>query len=200
MAMAAFKVSREYAKKWFTKMLTVALTLAFVTGMLGFVLDMQGTFSGKLCSVVSQLESQMKQTITKTGGDLDAETVVRLKEIRENVQKRLSNLHILAASWDNLSPTSPNQQLVSNIQKGCNTGMQSGNTDSTNILFVAMQYLVVCMLFNRLIIESANLASAIVGSTGINTNGSQEVSGGVGGMQRGGMASKGVQGNGKNPM
>ena len=82
MAMAAFKVSREYAKKWFTKMLTVALTLAFVTGMLGFVLDMQGTFSGKLCSVVSQLESQMKQTITKTGGDLDAETVVRLKEIR----------------------------------------------------------------------------------------------------------------------
>ena len=107
---------------------------------------------------------------------------------------------ILTQGDSPLSFGSPNQKLVEKIQSGCSKGMSSTTDSDTNLLFVAMQYLVVCMLFNRLIIESANLASAIVGSTGINTNGSQEVSGGVGGMQRGGMASKGVQGNGKNPM
>ena len=48
------------------------------------------------------------------------------------------------------------------------------------------------MLFNRLLTEAANIASALVGASGVNS-GSQEVSGGLGGMaQRGGLKGKGT--------
>ena len=106
---------------------------------------------------------------------------------------------ILTQGDSPLSFGSPNQKLVEKIQSGCSKGMSSTTDSDTNLLFVAMQFLVICMLFNRLLTEAANIASALVGASGVNS-GSQEVSGGVGGMQRGGMASKGVQGNGKNPM
>lgn len=184
-ALAAFKTTRDYAKKWLVKLVTIALTLALVTGMLGFVLSMQGTFSGQLCRVVSELKTHMEENKSN-----DAETKNALARVTTDVQARLSKLHILAVDIDSLSPAAPNQQLVSKIKSGCSAGMNS-STSNSNLLFVAMQYLVICLLFNRLITEMANVASAVVGASGVNGS-TSEVSGGVGGVtQRGGLKSSG---------
>ena len=192
--MAAFKMTREYAKKWMVKTLTIALTLALVTGMLGFVLKMQGTFSGSLCQVVGELKNQMKKhSNLEPGVPLPEPLKSELEEVESGIKTRLLFLHALAVDYDSpLSFGSPNQKLVEKIQSGCSKGMSSTTDSDTNLLFVAMQFLVICMLFNRLLTEAANIASALVGASGVNS-GSQEVSGGLGGMaQRGGLKGKGT--------
>ena len=193
-AMAAFKMTREYAKKWMVKTLTIALTLALVTGMLGFVLKMQGTFSGSLCQVVGELQNQMKKhSNLKPESPLPEPLKSELEKVQSGIKTRLLFLHALAVDYDSpLSFGSPNQKLVEKIQSGCSKGMSSTTDSDTNLLFVAMQFLVICMLFNRLLTEAANIASALVGASGVNS-GSQEVSGGLGGMaQRGGLKGKGT--------
>ena len=78
--------------------------------------------------------------------------------------------------------------MVEKIIEGCNEGTGnsgSGSTESdagVNIMFQAIQYLIICLILNRLVSESANVAGAIVNSSGLTTGTSQEVSGGAQGM------------------
>ena len=121
-------------------------------------------------------------------GHADKDIMEEKKErIRLETIGRLDNLANLA------NPLSANGTLARDIKKGCMQavgGSSSSSGSESNLMFVAMQYLVLCMIFSRLITEMANLASAIVGASGMNGSAS-EVSGGTQGVMNRNIAKSG---------
>jgi type IV secretory pathway VirB6-like protein len=189
-ALAAFKTTRDYAKKWLVKLVTVGLTLALVLGVLGFVLKMQGSVSGQLCRVAIELRTQMAKHVDGSSGS--SEMSAEQEKIKNVLIARLDNLANLA------NPLSANGTLARNIKKGCIAGAGGSSSGSeSNLMFVAMQYLVLCMIFSRLITEMANLASSIIGASGMNGSAS-EISGSLQGTMNRGVAKggKGIAANG----
>lgn len=180
-ALSAFKLTRDYAKKWLVKVVTVALTLALVLGVLGFVLKMQGSVSGQLCRVTVTLQKQMMKQTTLTPNE-SAQLQIQSDFIKSSVLARLDNL---ATNYAN--PLNDNGSLARSIKQGCVQAVAAAENENSNLLFVAMQYLVLCMIFSRLITEMANLASAVIGASGMNASAS-EVSGSAQGTMNRGVA------------
>lgn len=192
--MAAYKPTREYAKKWMSRVLAIALTIAICSAITAFILFIQKDVTAQMCKATGSLQHSFMLKAQAAGASTEGFSEVKTTM---DLEFRMLQAKLVAAGLTNAIGGGGNQgvsqstaavKLVEEIIQGCNEGTGnsgSGSTESdagVNIMFQAIQYLIICLILNRLVSESANVAGAIVNSSGLTTGTSQEVSGGAQGM------------------
>lgn len=195
LAFSVFKSTREYSKKWLTRLAAVILTIGITSAVIAFILAIQGDVSKQICKTTISLQNEMVIRYNDKVKAINAQNlnsnpipIKQLTEVEDSVRTALEQLHNRTQHIGSLGNYFKVQELASQIKLGCLEGAQeTGNSNSAetrgyNILFAAIQFLVICMVLNRVLTESSNIAATLFNASGINAGTGHEVSGGMQGI------------------